>query len=293
MKDMKDNIKNNMVEINNEDILIKEFYKGIRNALFLIRYLSILKLNGIIDNFINDVNSVFKEFLYSKTIYDIGIDKLDQYSDQFSISPMVGINLSVEPIPMPDIKEFRVTFPSFIYEVYHGKFVQSWIYFVEDIFSFFLDLHFEGKRTFKEFEGPIKLDFKNIDIRKNINALIKDTIIDDFNNKGYVKKFKLINDGIFKFERKKEDEFTIVRNNVEIRNLIQHNKGIVDISGLKKLGSKEIKIMDKNGEYEIYREHDKIILSIPEIFEFKRSIIFIAQLWRSKNEIFDGSYTKT
>jgi hypothetical protein len=243
-------------------------------------------LNGIIDRLIEDVNLTFNKLLAYYTMYDQGQkslrETLSQYEEGVIMSPKVGTNLHIEPIPIKDIKQFSDDYPYFISEVFHGKLVGIWNNCLTNIFSLFIDLHFTGKRDFKELKKlDIKLDFNS---NENFNSHIKNRIIKAFDfNKEYSERQKLINN-ILNPNNESNEELDNILKNVLIRNIIQHKNNIVDSYSLKKLGSTQIKILDIAGNSKIYKEDDKILLTIPEIYSFKSSMFYIGQIWRVKDE---------
>ena len=239
-------------------------------------------LNEIIDRLIIDVNSTFMNLLAASTMYELGQETLSQIDNQVSISPKVGTNLHIEPIPIVDIKKFRDDYPYFLSEVFHGKLVQSWNNCLDDIFSLFIDFHFAGKRNFEELgKQSIKLDFSS---DEKFYSQIQNRIIDDFNLKRkYRDRKKLINK-ILNLNDVGRDELAAIHKNVLIRNAIQHKNGVIDSYTLKELGYPQIKILDMNGKLKVYKKNDKIQLSIPEIYSFKSSILSIGQIWRVNDD---------
>lgn len=238
-------------------------------------------LNGIIDRLITNVNSAFMKLLAALTMYELGQDTLCQINNQVSISPKVGTNLHIEPIPIGDIKKFRADYPDFISEVFHGKLAHLWNNCLNDIFSLFIDLHFIEKRKFEELKKQdIKLDFCS---DEGFYDQIKNRIIDGFSFKEYSERQKLINK-ILNPNNESKEELANIYKSILIRNIIQHKNSIVDSYILKRLSSSQIKILDMDGNLKIYRENDKILLSIPEIHSFKSSMFIIGQIWRAKNE---------
>jgi hypothetical protein len=221
------------------------------------------------------------ELLAASTMYELGQETLSQIDNQVSISPKVGTNLHVEPIPIVDIKKFRDDYPYFLSEVFHGKLVQLWNNCLRDIFSLFIDLHFTGKRNFEELgKLSIKLDFSS---DENFYSQIQNRIIDDFDFKKYRYREKIINK-ILNLNDVGRDEIAAIHKNVLIRNAIQHKNGVIDSYTIKELGSSQIKILDMNGKINVYKENDKILLSIPEIYSFKSSILSIGQIWRVNDD---------
>ena len=238
-------------------------------------------LNDIIDRLIIDVNSIFMKFLAASTMYKLGQETLSQIDNQVSISPKVGIDLHIEPIPIVDIKKFRDEYPYFLSEIFHGELVQLWNNCLHDIFSLFIDFHFTGKRKFEEIgKHSIKLDFSS---DENFHNQIQNRIIDDFDFKKYREREKLLNK-ILNLNDVGRDELAAIHRNVLIRNAIQHRNGVIDSYTLKELGSSQIKILDMNGKPKVYKENDKILLSIPEIYSLKSSIFSIGQIWRVNDD---------
>ena len=239
-------------------------------------------LNDIIDRLIIDVNSTFMNLLAASTMYGLGQETLSQIDNQVSISPKVGTNLHIEPIPIVDIKKFRDDYPYFLSEVFHGKLVQLWDNCLHDVFSLFIDLHFTGKRNFEELgKLSIRLDFRS---SENFYSHIQNRIIHAFDFQKYRDREKLINK-ILNLNAVGRDELAAIHKNVLIRNAIQHRNGVIDSFTLKELGSSQIKIFDTNEKLlKVYKENDKILLSIPEIYSFKSSLLYIGQIWRVNDD---------
>ena len=145
----------------------------------------------------------------------------------------------------------------------------------------FIDFHFTGKRNFEELgKHSIKLDFSS---DENFYSQIQNRIIDDFDFEKYRYREKLINK-ILNLNDVDRDELAAIHKNVLIRNAIQHKNSVIDSYTSKELGSSQIKILDMNGKLKVYKENDKILLSIPEIYSFKSSILSIGQIWRVNDD---------
>lgn len=213
-------------------------------------------------------------------MHDLGRCSLENIDDRTVISPKVGFELHIEPIPIQYIKRFKDNFPYFILEVFHGKIVLLWHDLLTNIFSIFIELHLSNIRQFEELKKQeIRLDFNSSD---NFNVQIKKGIIDDFNFKEFSERQKLINK-LLNPEGHGQNELAYILKNILLRNIIQHRKNIIDDYILRKLGRAQIEILDNDGKIVNYSCGDKFILSIPEIDAFKKSILFTANLWRIKD----------
>lgn len=234
-------------------------------------------IEEISDKLILKINSAFEDFLSALTIYSLGQGNIDQINDRICVSPPVGIDLQIEPLPIKDIKAFKNYYPHFLLEVYHGSFVQLWNDYLDEIFSLFVEWHFSGTRQFKELKKPnVKLDF-NSDI--DFSSQIKKAIINNFSFQEYSERQKILN-RIVNPELKGTDELLLIKKNVLIRNSIQHRNGIVDSYILQEIGSNKLSIKGVKGNIIYLKLNDRIVLSIPEIYSFKASMLYISQLWR-------------
>ncbi len=236
-------------------------------------------VNKNIDRFIDNVNVLFEEFLAAKTMYDIGRDTLDSISDNAAISPLVGFDLHLEPIPIVFIKRYKNKYPHFILEVYHGKLVQLWNNLLDDIFCILIEEHMIGARRFSELKRKeVRVDF---DSSEDLLTQLKEKLIEDFSFVEYPERQRIINKALNP-NNEGQTELDIVKRNILIRNSIQHRDSIVDDYILGKLGCNEIQLYDDDGNLRPYKSGDKILLSIPEIHNFIRLLLYVVQKWRVK-----------
>jgi hypothetical protein len=235
------------------------------------------RLNAKIDKFIDDTNALFVEFLAAKTMYDIGRGNVDSIADNVAISPLVGVDLRLEPIPISFIKQYKNNYPHFILEVYHVRLVQLWNNLLDDIFCILIEEHINGGRRFSELKKQqVKVDF---DSTEDLLVQLKEKLIEDFAFVDYPERQRIINKALNPND-KGQNELDNLKKNILIRNLIQHRGSIVDDYILGKLGSSQVQLYDDDGDLKTYRPGDKILLSIPEIHNFIRSLLLVVQKWR-------------
>jgi hypothetical protein len=235
------------------------------------------KLMATIDQFIVKVNLLLKEFLAAWTMYDVGRDAIDTISNDVSIAPCVGYNQRVAPIPILFIKQYKRQYPHFILEVYQNKLVQVWNGLLNDIFCLLLEEHMAGTRKFVELKKQqIKVDFRS---DEHLLVQLKESCSKDFAFWEYDDRPKVINN-VLNPDGKRQKELRNIRKHILIRNVIQHAGGIVNDYLLKELGSKEIILKDKVGKQMSLKKDDKILLSIPELYDFLSCLLYVAQTWR-------------
>jgi len=117
--------------------------------------------NNLIDNLLKNLINNFHSFLLAKTLIKLGETNLQYINENAVIQVILSKDYSIEPIPIYELKEYNDVFPTILVEVFHGKAVILWHEFLTNIFSLYLDLHFDGKRKFEELKTrQIHFDFK-------------------------------------------------------------------------------------------------------------------------------------
>lgn len=242
---------------------------------------------NLIDELIVDLDKTFNELLVALTLYQIGDSNVDAYDDNTLISPVVGLDLEMEPIPISDLKYFKVNYPYFLFEVYHGKFVQLWNNFLDNMFLGLINLHLEGKRNFKELKKlNIKIDFES---GENIFTQIPKKALDTYSFTRFQERLRIINK-VFNPRNQWKEQLFNIQKNIFIRNSIQHRNNVIDkfiLKNINKLRSPDkpiVEVLDATGNNISLKEGEKIILSLPEIHSFKTSMLFISQKWRNLYE---------
>ncbi len=237
------------------------------------------KLNVRLDNLVDNVSSNFYMLLVAMTFYDLGRASIDQYADDVVISPKVGIDLHVEPIPIANVKQFKHHFPDFLLEVFHDKLVRLWNERLNDVYSLLLQAHFEKARTLSKLKKQqIVLDCSNVPIEED---QIKAQLIEKFRFKPFSKRQALI-DSELNPDKKEPQALREITKNVHVRNSIQHRQGVIDSYVLKELGCSDIELRDSEGFITKYKEGNVVALSIPEVDSFASCMLLIQQIWRGE-----------
>lgn len=242
-------------------------------------------INAIIDDLISDLNVNFRRLLSAVTLYAQGQDTINQVDGAVAVSPPVAGGLHLEPLPIALVKQFKDQYPNFLIEVFHARFVQLWNHCLDDIFSLFLSLHFDNKRRFEELKASsltsVRLDFSS---ETSVQDQAKKEVGKNFDFLEFSEKQKLINK-LLNRGANCDSALRNVKKNVLIRNAIQHHrKRAIDAFLLKKLGASQVSIKDSHGRVRHYKEGDEIVLSIPEIYSFMSSMLFIGQQWRTQHD---------
>jgi hypothetical protein len=156
----------------------------------------------------------------------------------------------------------------------HAGLVQEWSIFLDSIFSkgvFFLLKVGNGSRLPRG-----TLDLNQLD-PANLNKLresIATAACENFSFRPYDNKTKIICSmfGVDDDPGNSASDSAKMRKHVEIRNIFQHNRGIVRNKDLERIGIKFFKILQDDQSYEDYAEGNKIILTFCEIQDLNKTI---------------------
>ena len=144
---------------------------------------NVTNVNSVLDRLVFGLNSIFKECLLGLSCLKHSEDTLLTRSNVSYVSTTIEENTITEPIPLSDIIGYAQALPTFLTEAYHGKIVQLWQDCIDAIFSYFVDLHFSGIRTFCELKRrQVQIDFK---ANKDILTQVKEKLKSDFEFQKY------------------------------------------------------------------------------------------------------------
>lgn len=203
---------------------------------------------------------------------------INSLSSSVQITATVGVNVQTEPIPVSELKAFRSIYPDFVIEVFHGKMLQHWHDCTDRIFCHYVDLHISGQRSFDELgKLSIKLDFAD---QSAFTDQVWSALRRDFGFWRYADRHKLINK-LRSPAGDTADAAGVIHKHVHLRNAFQHHLGILQEFSLKELGCHEISLIDDNFQTQTFKAGQRLALSIPELDNLRRSLLLMAQKWRT------------
>lgn len=236
--------------------------------------------NNLIDKLQGELNENFHSFLLAKTISQFGEINFENINENVVIQFSLSSTESIEPIPIGELRQYSGSFPTFLVEIFHGKAVSIWQEFLTNIFSLYLDLHFQGGRKFEELKTrQIHFDFRCED---DVTHQLKESLTNGFAFEKYKDRIRIISK-ICEPQNSPEicfNPLSEIYKNVIIRNSLQHKDGVLTQDSINLLGSNSIEILDNNGAKVVVKTGDKINLSLQEFYRFNQSLLFIGQLWR-------------
>lgn len=236
-------------------------------------------IDAVLDALVEELRQNYHSLLLASVSYKLGTQALDGINDDASVTVALGVDISAEPLPVGELKQYRGVFPTFIAEVFHGRFVQFWQNVLDSIYRHYVDLHFSGERRLSELKRKtVVLDFRS---EKAIPDQTREQLVQSYAFSSYSDRVRLVN-AIRNPENNQQEHFDIVRENVTLRNCCQHNGGVLSMEALQKLGKAQITVLDDAGKEVILKAGDKIYLGIPQVNAFRRSLLLGSQAWRAR-----------
>jgi len=233
-----------------------------------------------LDQLIQGSSNLFKQFLLAHTSITLGHDIIGEISDDAAVGTSVGLNISIEPIPVRELKQYKPVLPQFLLETFHDRLVQLWNRTIAKLFRYLIELHFNGIRPFVELKNRRpKIDFRS---STSLDDQIMEALSEDFEFQKYSERVMLLN-SVFNPENNNSIDLRNIHKHVHVRNCLQHKEGHIDSFFLKDLGLNKIDMLDHNAKLVTCNLNDRIILSVPEFDGFRRSLLLVGQVWRTWN----------
>lgn len=234
----------------------------------------------IIDKFQKKINDNFSEFTLATSCAEAGLNLISQSSSDSTVSLYLGEDLHTEPVQFIELLDISSDFISNNVSLYQNMMVAAWCDLLDDLFNYYLDLHFSGSFSFSSLKKQnVKIDFAS---GINFESQIKDALKRDYSFKNYNDKIKLIVE-ILGQKPNNTFELNVIRKHVLIRNAVQHHSGIAYSDMIKLLGTASMEVMDRHGKPQTLSSGEKILISVPEFDLLKRSLQLVTQTWRSSN----------
>lgn len=238
--------------------------------------------NELINNLLVKINKNFHSFLLARTILQFGETNFETINENVVVQVALSSTEAIEPIPIGELKQYSDFFPTFLVEVFHSKEVVLWQEFLTNIFSLYIDLHFDGKRKFEELKTrQIRFDFRCED---DVICHMKESLTKEFAFESYRERQRIISKICSPPNTNTDyyDALYEIHKNVVIRNSFQHKDSILTNDQVNLLGIQTIEVLDTEGNNLSLNVGDKITLSLQEFYRFHQSLILIGQLWRSQ-----------
>lgn len=232
-----------------------------------------------IDNFQCQIASYFRELILAIAYLDIGSSNLASASKDASVALTLAHDLTTEPMYLRELLPHSAAVAHGIAELFQTKTIAAWADLLNSLFAYFVTAHLEGQKRIPELKTrSVRIDFSS---EIDITSQLREGLIADFAFQQYAEKVKIIN-CILNPDGRCEDELSIIRKHVLIRNSIQHHGGTVYEDMLKKLGNQHLVIFDHEGNSIKRQVEEPIALFIPELDHLKGALFRLTNNWRAR-----------
>jgi hypothetical protein len=196
-----------------------------------------------------------------------------------SVALTIAPDVTTEPISLRELLPHSSAVDQGITELFQTKFIAAWSDLLNNLFKHFVIDHLEGRNRFPELKHrSTRIDFSS---EVDVASQVREGLISDFPFDKYAERIKIIN-RVLNPESKCQDELSIIRRHVMIRNSIQHHEGIFYEVMQRELGSQKILILDSNGNQIYICAGESIRLFVPELDHLKGALFRLTSFWRTR-----------
>lgn len=195
-----------------------------------------------------------------------------------SVTLTLAPDVTTEPMYLRELLPHSSSVAQGISELFQTKTIAAWSDLLNDLFAHFVTDHLEGRKRLPELKRrTTRIDFSS---ETDVTSQVREGLISDFAFEKYAERIKIIN-RMLNPESKCQDELSIIRRHVMIRNSIQHHAGNVYDDMLRELGSQKIEVLDNDGNPTTLRAGESIRLFIPELDHLKGALFRLTNSWRA------------
>jgi hypothetical protein len=167
-----------------------------------------------------------------------------------------------------------------VQEMIHGQFVQKWLDFLDRMFGQILDGHLSGRASYPDLSGSIELKLDLLDLSAilgpNLIPIIQESALRWFNFLKPEDKLKKIKKAL-----KVASDETLeraVKKHILVRNLFQHNNGVLRQDDIDRLGLKAITLLDDFNKPIEFKVGERLIVSFCELNAVRDDLYKMASL---------------
>lgn len=227
-----------------------------------------LSLKKVRNQLLTNCNDWINRFKRLKVHLNVGAAAATAYQQNIGqTSSATGDQWNIQAIPEHESSDVLV--------LVHASLVQEWTIFLDSVFSQAVLYLLKVGNVEKLPEETLDLKYLDPSNMGNLRKSIANIACENFSFRPYDKKIKIICSmfGVEDDSGNSASDSAKMRKHVEIRNVFQHNRGIVRKKDLERIGIKSFKILQDDQSIEEYVEGNKIILTLCEIQNLNNTII--------------------
>lgn len=206
------------------------------------------KMQTIRDSFINKIALSAQNSVGATTVLQLGINEHAPIATQFPNSSIkIGVGhptsqnaraISFSPTHK-QTQNILQNNRNILFELYLTEIVQHWFDFLSEIYERALSSNLSGNSGYTLEKIRIStVDFSSLTALKN--SAIK-SAVDDFDFLRAAEKTKIIKKILnITFSQQEEKDIAVIKTNIQVRNILQHNGGIVKQKDIDELGTNHI-----------------------------------------------------
>ncbi|MGZ3807845.1 MAG: hypothetical protein ACXVCE_07150 [Bacteriovorax sp.] len=144
-------------------------------------------------------------------------------------------NFANANVAVEDAYKFVKSNPWLIIEIFHGLMIQSWFQFLSGIYREMIYSMRHGLGSYPVGKIKIQID-PDLMSKEYLPDAIRRSLSDDFELQSAKEQIRIVVKGLKRKLEDLEPELSIVRQEIIVRNLIQHNKGYIRIDDIQENG---------------------------------------------------------
>lgn len=216
-------------------------------------------------SFNNQIKIQLKEALSLELVQSFGFPRLKEFSEK---NPDTGTFALRQHMKLPESAPFITNIShseavkivenhtNLVFEIFHSNLIQKWFTYLGDVFFLLISDNLLKKASFKIPE--IKIDFSFVDIGdSSLAETIRSQIVESFEYLSAEKKWDYLRRSLALEDPEIREKYQIIKREIIIRNLIQHNMGVVRPEDLKKAGVNCF-TSDEGGSTTAFKENSRI-----------------------------------
>ena len=204
-------------------------------------------MESIRNYFINKIESSARNANGTHAVLQLGIEQYEkQTSNHQTATVFIGAGPPGDPNTRigkytPTHQEIRTKLQNnnnIIFELYLTEIIQYWFDFLAELYSFVINQNLNGSATFDIPKSKINIDFTKSN--SDLIAWVRKQSKNEFDFKSADEKLKIIKKITSADFNSISLDLSILKTNIQVRNILQHNNGEITQKDLKYLGRQNI-----------------------------------------------------
>ncbi|MGI8482373.1 MAG: hypothetical protein ACR2MF_09975 [Chthoniobacterales bacterium] len=236
-------------------------------------------MSKCINEFQGLLTNYFRDLVLATAYLKIGDQSVAVAPTTASVSLTLAHDISTEPMYLHELLPHSSAVSHGVCELFQTKTIAAWGDLLNALFERFVTLHVEGAKQYPELKKrATRVDFSSAE---DFTLQVRAGLVADFAFNKYLDRIQVIN-RVLNTEGTFQDELSIIRKHVAIRNAIQHHSGHIYSDMLKELGCNQLSVFDHSGAQLSLIVGESIKLFVPELDYLKSALFRVTNYWRAR-----------